>query len=153
MKMQGNLVDYSRAPKILGQRILSPDIPKEEAKIFVTNIERDTLTNPYYRRVLFTTDTMQLVVMKLFPGQNIPMETHEGTQFVRIEEGRALVQIENKRFYLLPDQIIMIPPRVQHYFENAGQGPLSLYSIYSPPEHAADKLQYDQEYILRSMRL
>lgn len=136
------------------QYFVDPATPMPEgADIFVTNIERATLDNPYYRHVLFTTDTMQLVVMKLNPGQNIPMETHQGTQFVRIEQGKALVQIEKKRFYLTDDQIIMIPPGVQHYFENAGQIPLSLYSIYSPPEHPGDTIEYDQEYVIRSMRL
>lgn len=136
------------------QRFIDPTPPPDEtAHIFVTNIERATLDNPYYRHVLFTTDNMQLVVMKLNPGQNIPMETHKGTQFVRIEQGKALVQIEQERFYLTNDQIIMIPPRVQHYFENVGQTPLSLYSIYSPPEHPGNTIEYDQEYTLKSMRL
>ena len=116
----------------------------EEVKIYVANIEEETLQNPYYRRVLFTTPDMQLVVMKLYPNESIPMETHEGTQFVRIEKGTALVQIENERFILQENQIIMIPSGVRHYFKNEGRDPLSLYSIYSPPEHPPNKMQYEQ---------
>lgn len=117
----------------------------EEVKVYATNIERETLQNPYYRRVLFTTPQMQLVVMKLYPGEDIPMEVHQGTQFVRIEEGVALVQIENTKFYLQDDEIIMIPAGARHYFKNNGTDPLSIYSIYSPPEHPPTKIQYNQE--------
>ena len=89
----------------------------EEVKIFVTNIEEDTLENKHYRRVLFTTPDMQLVVMKLYPGEKIPTETHRGTQFVRIEKGTALVKVEGEEFNLTEDKIVMIPANTKHYFE------------------------------------
>lgn len=116
----------------------------DEVKIYVTDIEKETLENPYYRRVLFTTPHMQLVVMKLYPGEDIPMEVHQGTQFVRIEEGIALVQIENTKFYLRDNEIIMIPAGTRHYFRNDGTGPLSIYTIYSPPEHSPTEIEYEQ---------
>ena len=38
---------------------------------YVTNIERDTLENGDYRRVLFTGKNTQLVLMTLQPGEEI----------------------------------------------------------------------------------
>ena len=43
---------------------------------YVTNIERDTLANEDYRRVLFTGSKTQLVLMTLQPGEDIGLETH-----------------------------------------------------------------------------
>ena len=64
---------------------------------FVGNIERLTEKNKNYRKVLHTNPTMQLVVMSLKPREEIGMEIHPGTsQFIRIEEGKARVELCNK---------------------------------------------------------
>ena len=47
-------------------------------KGYVTNIERDTLANEDYRRVLFTGANTQLVLMALRPGEGIGLETQTG---------------------------------------------------------------------------
>jgi len=44
---------------------------------FHTNIEKDTLENNYFRKVLFTGVHTQLVLMSLKPKEEIGMETHE----------------------------------------------------------------------------
>ena len=49
---------------------------------YVTNIERDTLENDDYRRVLFTGKNTQLVLMTLRPGEEIGLETHEDPYIV-----------------------------------------------------------------------
>ena len=45
-------------------------------KGYVTNIERDTLANADYRRVLFTGRNTQLELMTLQPGEEIGLEKH-----------------------------------------------------------------------------
>jgi hypothetical protein len=55
---------------------------------YVGNIERETLANEDYRRVLFTGVNTQLVLMTLRPGDEIGEETHaEHDQFIRVEAG------------------------------------------------------------------
>ena len=55
---------------------------------YVTNIERDTLDNDDFRRVLYTGPNTQLVLMTLQPGEDIGLEAHEGhDQFIRVEAG------------------------------------------------------------------
>ena len=57
---------------------------------FVTNIEKDTLENENFRKVLYTAKNMQLVVMSLNAGEEIGMETHpEHDQFIRVDKGSA----------------------------------------------------------------
>ena len=54
------------------------------------NIERITLENPNYRKVIYTCKAMQLVVMTLEPGEEIDFEVHDDIdQFIRVEEGVA----------------------------------------------------------------
>lgn len=118
---------------------------RRSVKYYTTDIEHTTLNNKYYRKVLFTTPEMQLTVMNLMPGETIPIETHQGSQFVRVEGGTALVIVENEKLILQDNDIIIIPARTRHYFENTNDKPLSLYTIYSPPEHPPDRLDYGPE--------
>lgn len=111
---------------------------------FVDDISEQTLKNENYRQVLFTTPKMQLVVMSLNPGENIPSEIHNGSQFIRVEQGIAYVEIENEQYVLCDDQIVIIPGGMKHYIESVGIKKLKLYSIYTPPEHPFDKVDIYQ---------
>lgn len=103
---------------------------------FVTNIQKDTVENEYYRKVLFTGEKIQLVVMSLKVGEDIPLEVHRThDQFMRIEKGTAFVQIEKEEYTLKDDEIIIIPAGSKHYVKNAASTTLKLYTLYAPPEH------------------
>jgi len=47
-------------------------------KFFGANIEKETLKNNYFRKVLFTGKHTQLVVMSLLPGEEIGNEEKKG---------------------------------------------------------------------------
>ena len=111
---------------------------------YVINIERETIRNDAYRRVLFTTKDQQLVLMSLQPGEDIPAETHSGTQFIRIEKGIALAQINNFDYLLEDGDSITIPPDTLHYIKNLSNGDLKLYTLYCPPEHKEGEYQLRQ---------
>ena len=65
---------------------------------YVTNIERETLENSNYEKVLFTGKHHQLIVMNLRPGEEIGEETHANLdQFTRIEQGSGKVRIGGRR--------------------------------------------------------
>lgn len=103
---------------------------------YKTNIERDTLTNTDYRKVIYTTPQMQLVLMSLIPGEDIPWEIHEHTtQFIRVESGRAVIKIEDSKYLLKDGDAVVIPNGTRHYVKNTGDVELKLYTLYSPPEH------------------
>lgn len=108
----------------------------------VINITEATIKNKYYRHVIHTTRDMQLVLMSLRPGEDIPGEIHEGTQFVRVESGQGEVTIDNIIYPLKDDTSISIPPGHWHYFKATGPDDLKLYSIYSPPEHSSTRIEF-----------
>jgi mannose-6-phosphate isomerase-like protein (cupin superfamily) len=105
---------------------------------FITNIERDTVANEDFRRVLFTGSHVQLVLMTLRPGEDIGLETHdEHDQFIRIEAGSGEVLLDGKRHALSDGSAVVIPAGVEHNVLNKSKDePLRLYTLYSPPEHA-----------------
>ena len=53
-------------------------------KGFKSNIEKDALKNENFRKVLYSSKHLQVVLMSLKPGEEIGMETHPATdQFFR----------------------------------------------------------------------
>ena len=106
-------------------------------KGYTTNIEKDTLENENYRKVLFTGEKMQLVVMSLKPGEDIPLEVHGHIdQFIRVEEGEAYIKIGEDEFNLKEDDIVIVPAGNEHYVKNtSAEKDLKLYTIYATPEH------------------
>lgn len=104
---------------------------------YVTDIERDTLENEDYRRVLFTGKNTQLVLMTLQPGEEIGREVHEEhDQFIRVEAGTGSVQLNREQHHLADGSAVVIPAGVEHNVINTSKDdPLRLYTLYSPPEH------------------
>ena len=104
---------------------------------YVTNIERDTLANEDFRRVLFTGPNIQLVLMTLRPGEEIGLEIHDGhDQFIRVEAGAGVALLNGKRNALADGSAVVIPAGVEHNVINtSADAPLKLYTLYSPPEH------------------
>ncbi len=104
-------------------------------KGYITNIEKETLENNNFRKVLYTAKNSQLVVMSIAPGDDIGSEVHELDQFIRIEAGTAKAVLDGVESKLPAEHAVIIPAGVEHNIINTGNEPLKLYSIYSPPEH------------------
>ena len=106
-------------------------------KGFVENIEKLTLSNDNFRRVLFTGQHTQLVVMSIQPKEDIGMEVHEIVdQFLRIEKGEGEVIINNEKHAIKDGSAIIIPAGTQHNVINTSSTEeLKLYTLYSPPHH------------------
>ncbi len=116
-------------------------------KGYKTNIEKETIYNENYRKVLFTGKNMQLVVMNLKPGEDIPAEIHlHIDQFFRVEEGEALVKIDDQEYMLKAEEIIIVPAGSKHYVKNTSSSEkLKIYTIYTPPEHAPGTIHKTRE--------
>lgn len=104
-------------------------------KGFLVDLEEATKENEHYRKVLYTGSYSQLVLMSLQPGEEIGEEVHGLDQFIRFEEGKGKVVLDGKEHAVEDDWAVVIPAGVRHNVVNTGNGPLKLYSIYSPPEH------------------
>jgi mannose-6-phosphate isomerase-like protein (cupin superfamily) len=111
-------------------------------KGFSGNIEAMTAANPDYRRVLYTAQNMQLVLMTLRPGDEIGEEIHEKTdQFFRVESGEGQAWINGARSDLKAGAALLVPLGARHNVKNVGDKPLMLYTIYAPPQHQDGTVQ------------
>jgi mannose-6-phosphate isomerase-like protein (cupin superfamily) len=102
------------------------------------SIEKLTLKNNYFRKVLFTGKYAQLVLMCLQPKGEIGNEVHKTVdQFFRIEEGRAKFVFNGKEEHLAHDgDAVIVPAGTYHNVINTSASKtLKLYTIYSPPNH------------------
>ena len=105
---------------------------------YVGAIEKQTLENSYFRKVLFTAPHSQLVVMCLRPGEDIGDEVHPKVdQFFRIEEGEAKFVFNEKLERKVQEgDAVIVPAGTYHNVVNTSKtAMLKLYTIYSPPNH------------------
>ncbi len=105
-------------------------------KGYVADIEKLTLENGDFRRVLYTGKNLQLVLMTIEPGEDIGEEVHEThDQFFRIEAGTGEIIIDGVASKVKDDDVMIVPAGAKHNLINNGDVPLKLYTIYGPPEH------------------
>lgn len=117
--------------------------------IFYGNIEQETINNTFYRKVIFTSQHQQLVVMSIKPNDNVPQEIHPNVdQFVRIEKGHGQLLIGKNResIYNLSDGFsFIIPAGTWHDIVNSSNNEdLKLYTIYSPPNHPPNTVEVNK---------
>jgi len=105
-------------------------------KGYCDDIEKVTVENDDFRRVLYTGHYLQLVLMTLRPGEEIGSEVHpDRDQFFRIEEGEGVVDIDGVENPVSDDFAVIVPAGARHNVRNTGSAPLRLYTLYGPPEH------------------
>lgn len=113
---------------------------------YCDNIEKATVQNEDFRRVLYTGEHLQLVLMTLQPGEEIGSEVHpDRDQFFRIEEGQGAVDIDGKENRVEDDFAVIVPAGARHNVRNTGSTPLRLYTLYGPPEHKDQVVQSTKE--------
>ncbi len=90
-----------------------------------------------FRRVLWTGEHSQLVIMTIPPGGEIGKEVHEGIdQILTFVSGTGEAQVDGEKKSVVAGDLVVVPSGVEHNFVNTGPNPLVLYTVYSPPEHA-----------------
>ncbi|MFA5368956.1 MAG: cupin domain-containing protein [Candidatus Paceibacterota bacterium] len=106
-------------------------------KGYNANIEKLTLENDNFRKVLYTSKHSQLVLMSLKPSEEIGMEVHEDNdQFLRIEKGNGKCIIDGNEYEISDGAAIIVPSGAQHNVINTSETEdLKLYTIYSPAHH------------------
>lgn len=106
-------------------------------KGFHSKIEKETLANKNFRKVLYTSKHSQLVLMSLKPKEEIGMEVHnENDQFFRFEKGKGKVIIDGNEYSVSDGDAIIVPTGAKHNVINTSdKEDLKLYTIYSPAHH------------------
>ena len=106
-------------------------------KGFVKNIEQETLNNNNFRKVLYTSQHGQVVVMSLLPNEEIGMEVHSySDQFFRVDSGEGKVIMDGEESIISDGFAVVVPAGTMHNVINTSSDkPLKLYTIYMPPHH------------------
>jgi len=104
-------------------------------KGYKDNIEKLTVANDNFRKVLYSGEHCQLVLMSLLPNEEIGMEVHpDNDQFFRFEKGTGKVIINETTYDVSDGDAVIVPCGADHNVI-AGNDGLKLYTIYSPAHH------------------
>ena len=104
-------------------------------KGFTANIEKLTLENTNFRKVLYTDKNTQLVLMSLLKGEDIGEEVHDVDQFLRIEQGTGTAILNGISHPLEDGSVVIVPAGTKHNVINSEQDEMKIYTLYMPPHH------------------
>ena len=105
-------------------------------KGLITKIEKDTLDNNYFRKVLYTAKYSQVVVMCLKPNEDIGAEVHKLDQFIRCEQGTGKSILDGVEHDMCEGDAVLVPSGTKHNIINTSPDQtLKLYTVYAPPNH------------------
>jgi mannose-6-phosphate isomerase-like protein (cupin superfamily) len=104
-------------------------------KGYISNIEKETIENNNFRKVLYTAKNSQLVLMSLKPNEEIGEEIHQLDQFIRVEAGKGKAILDGVEHEIEDGSAIVVPAGASHNVVNGPDSDMKIYTIYSPPEH------------------
>lgn len=106
-------------------------------KGYKSNIEALTIENKNFRKVLYTGEHLQLVLMSLKPGEEIGLEIHtENDQFFRFEAGQGKVLINDTEYAVSNGDVVIVPTGAKHNVINISTTEdLKIYTLYAPAHH------------------
>lgn len=108
------------------------------------NVEHFTIADvamesTQFRKVLWTGEHSQIVIMTIPVGGEIGDEVHETTdQILTFISGSGEADLNGETHAIDAGDQCAVPAGAQHNFRNTGDEPLVLYTVYSPPEHPAE---------------
>ena len=98
-----------------------------------------------FRRVLWTGEHTQLVIMTIPAGGEIGEEVHEVDQILTFVSGTGKAKVGGQERKVEQGQLVVVPAGTKHNFTNEGPNPLVLYTVYGPPEHADGAVHQTKE--------
>ncbi len=113
-------------------------------KFFNENTAELARQNTNYRKVLFTDDKSQLVIMSIPAGTEIPSEIHKADQIITIVEGTGQALLDGRTTSFSHGHTLIVPMGTTHTLMNTGNSDLKLISVYTPPQHAPGTIHKTQ---------
>ncbi len=124
------------------ERILAKEQTDYGPYPYAANIPCMARKNNNFRTAFWSGTNLQMTLMCIPPMGEIGEEIHQDTdQFIRIEQGNAIVIMENGqeqpnfRKKLCSGDGVFVPAGIWHNIINVGNCPLKISSIYAPPHH------------------
>jgi mannose-6-phosphate isomerase-like protein (cupin superfamily) len=93
--------------------------------------------NADFRRVVFTGQHAQLVLMALPRGEEIGEEVHTVDQILYGVSGEGEAILDGRAKSFEKGDVVAVPAGARHNIKNTGKDPLKLFTVYAPPQHAA----------------
>ena len=116
------------------------------ASVIHFTIATEAEKSPDFRRVLWTGEHSQLVVMTIPPGGEIGEEVHPDTdQILTFVSGTGQAIVSGSEKNVASGDLVVVPAGLKHNFVNTGPNPLILYTVYGPPEHAEGAVHKTKE--------
>jgi mannose-6-phosphate isomerase-like protein (cupin superfamily) len=107
------------------------------ASVIHYTIATEAEKSPDFRRVLWTGEHSQLVIMTIPPGGEIGEEVHPDTdQILTFVSGSGKAIVSGAEKNVAQGDLVVVPAGLKHNFLNTGVNPLILYTVYGPAEHA-----------------
>lgn len=104
--------------------------------MFHDNIYKLAKENSNYRKVVYTGNKSQLVLMSIPPKGDIGMETHHDTdQILVIVEGKGKTILNDQESPIAEHDLVFVSAGTEHNFINTGDTDLKLFTVYAPPNH------------------
>ncbi len=98
-----------------------------------------------FRRVLWTGEHTQLVIMTIPVGGEIGEEVHEVDQILTFVSGTGKAKVGGQEKNVAQGDLVVVPAGKKHNFLNTGVNPLVLYTVYGPAEHAEGAVHATKE--------
>lgn len=100
------------------------------------NIKDLAKENTNFRKVIFTGNQSQLVLMSLLPGEDIGEETHATSdQILFIVKGEGEAIVDGQATPIHKKSVVYVPSGNRHNIKNNTEEDMKLYTIYAPAAH------------------
>ena len=110
--------------------------PPEKKMAHFPHLDIQAAESPDFRRVLWTGEHSQLVIMTIPVGGEIGEEVHTVDQHLVFTSGTAKAIVAGEEKKVVAGDLVIVPAGTKHNFINTAQAPLILYTVYAPAEHA-----------------
>lgn len=110
--------------------------------MFSADIKQLARENTNFRKVIYTGQKSQLVLMSIPSGGDIGLETHPNTdQILFFVEGTGDAVLNGETKSIEKHSVFFVSAGTEHNFTNTGGEDLKLYTVYSPPQHPDGTIQ------------
>ncbi|KZT61587.1 RmlC-like cupin [Calocera cornea HHB12733] len=113
---------------------ISPEPPAKRMYHF-PKVDAIAHSGEDFRRVLWTGENSQFVIMTVPVGGEIGEESHDVDQHLILTSGVARAVVEGENIDIKAGDLCIVPAGAVHNFINTGNEPFQLYTFYAPAEH------------------
>ncbi len=113
---------------------------------YITHIAKETEQNDNFRKVIFTGDRSQLVLMSVPPKGEIGEEVHKHVeQTLVFLSGTGKAVLNGEATPIGRGDVVVVTPGTKHNFINDGTETLKLFTIYAPANHIDGRIHVTKQ--------